>query len=284
MVTGSRGFIGRNVSKKFQNLVEYDVQINKTHNIFDKYAIAKFLKAEKPDVVIHLAANANPSVSIEYPPYDLETNITGTVDLLECCKDEGIEHFIYSSSAVVYGNPKSLPIREDHPINPANPYGISKYAGELYCKYYEKLGLPVTILRFFNIYGENQSKGFFIPDIIKKISSTKSQKLPMRGSPNDSRDFLYVDDLASCVKKVVEKEPTGEIINVGGGKEHKILDVANLICKIMKKKKKLYYKKPIKNSGSSFHADISHAQKILDWKPKTELKDGLKRTVSSYLE
>jgi len=283
MITGSKGFIGINVKKAFKNVVEFDVAINKIHNIFDRYMISEFLKKEKPQVVIHLAANAHPPTSIAYPPHDLETNILGTVNLLECCKEFGINHFIYSSSAVVYGQPRYLPINENHPINPSIPYGISKFSGELYCKYYHKIGVPTTILRFFNIYGESQPYGYFVPDIIKKIKEIKTKKIELKGSPQDSRDFLHVEDLANCIKQVVIKKPFGQIFNVGGGKGYQIKQVAEIITKILNKQKTFYYNASAKKKkGTKLHADIRLAKKTLNWKPKISLYEGLKRTIDYY--
>lgn len=283
MISGSRGFVGKRVAKLFKNVAEYDIAIDRTHSISNKYAISKFLKKENPDIVIHLAANPHVQTSYTDPHFDLELNTSGTLNMLECCHDHGIDHFIFSSTAYVYGEPQYMPIDINHPTNPTSPYGISKLASELYCKFYEKQGLPVTILRFFNIYGDGQPYGYVIPDITKRIRETKGSRFEMRGSPEDVRDFLIVEDLADCIRQVVRKRPIGKILNVGGGKNYTILEVANMISKILKNPKTFYYPKQSSvKKISRLHADITQTTKLLDWKPKTSLEEGLKQVVPKY--
>ena len=138
-------------------------------------------------------------------------------------------------------------------------------------------------MRFFNIYGPNQPLGLVVPDILDKIMKSEDGKVKLRGTDADSRDFLYVDDLANAISKIVQKRITGETINLGGKGNVKIIDLAKKIAQIVGKDITFEVKKQSETSKiSNLHADISKAEKLLDWSPKTSLEEGLKKVVESY--
>jgi nucleoside-diphosphate-sugar epimerase len=224
---------------------------------------------------------------VEDPVYDMNLNIGGTLNLLEVCKNRKIDLLLFSSTAYVYGEPLYQPIDENHKrfhMGIDTPYGISKSACESYCNYYsKKCGVPITIMRFFNIYGPNQSLGLVVPDIIDNIMKSKDGKVKLRGTDADSRDFLYVDDLADAISQIVKKRIVGETINLGGKDNVKIIDLAKKIADTAGKDIIFEVKKQSEASKiSSLHADISKAEKLLDWSPKTSLEDGLKKVIESY--
>ena len=287
MITGSRGFIGSALTKYFDNPIEYDIALDRRMSVLNEHALSLFMDKAKPNIIIHLAGNPFAPKSVEDPVYDMNLNIGGTLNLLEVCKNRKIDLLLFSSTAYVYGEPLYQPVDENHQrfhmgIN--SPYGISKSACESYCNYYrEKCGVPATIMRFFNIYGPNQPLGLVVPDILDNIMKSRDGKVKLRGTDADSRDFLYVDDLANAISKIVKKRISGETINLGGKDNVKIIDLAKKIAKIAGKDITFEVKKQSETSKiSNLHADISKAEKLLDWSPKTSLEEGLKKVVESY--
>ena len=285
MITGSRGFIGSALTKYFDNPIEYDIALDRRMSVLNEHALSLFMDKVEPNIIIHLAGNPLAPKSVEDPIYDMNLNIGGTLNLLEVCKNRKIDLLLFSSTAYVYGESLYLPVVENHQQTyPNSPYGISKSACESYCNYYrEKCGVPATIMRFFNIYGPNQPLGLVVPDILDKIMKSEDGKVKLRGTDADSRDFLYVDDLANAISKIVQKRITGETINLGGKGNVKIIDLAKKIAQIVGKDITFEVKKQSETSKiSNLHADISKAEKLLDWSPKTSLEEGLKKVVESY--
>ena len=256
-------------------------------SVLNEHALSLFMDKVEPNIIIHLAGNPFAPKSVEDPVYDMNLNIGGTLNLLEVCKNRKIDLLLFSSTAYVYGEPLYLPVDENHQrfhMGTDTPYGVSKSACESYCNYYsKKCGVPITIMRFFNIYGPNQSLGLVVPDILDNIMKSKDGKVKLRGTDADSRDFLYVDDLADAISQIVKKRIVGETINLGGKGNVKIIDLAKKIAETAGKDIIFEVKKQSEASKiSSLHADISKAEKLLDWSPKTSLEDGLKKVIESY--
>lgn len=287
LITGSEGFIGshlvKHLSKSFE-IIKFDLRISSFQDTREPKYVMKFLKENKPDIVVHLAANADVSMSKDDAKIDLELNTVGTINMLDAIKETGIDLFILSSSAQVYGEPQYLPMNEEHPLNPKSAYAIAKMAAEKYCDFYrEKFGLPTTIFRFFNVYGPGQPATVVIPNLINKINLAKNS-IDMLGSKNDSRDFIYVDDICDAFDKCIQHKPVGEIINLGSGKETKILELSEVIAKILNKKIKFIYSDKINPSKiNRMIASIDKAKKILKWEPKTNLEDGVKKVIKDFL-
>lgn len=283
MITGSRGFIGSALIKRFSNPIEYDIVIDRRMSILNKDALSLFMDKAEPNIIIHLAGNSLAVRSVEDPVYDMNLNIHGTLNLLEVCKNRNLDLFLFASTAYIYGEPLYLPIDENHQQTfPTTPYGISKSTCEFYCNYYRnKFNVPISIMRFFNIYGIGQPLGLVVPDIINNIMNNKDGIVKLRGSEDDSRDFLYLEDLADAIAKIVQKKIVGETINLGGSSSVKILDLAKKIAKILGKDITFECKKVEKAKISKLHADISKAQRLLDWSPTISLDEGLKTVVES---
>ena len=287
LITGSRGFIGSALTKYFDNPIEYDIALDRRMSVLNEHALSLFMDKVEPNIIIHLAGNPFAPKSVEDPVYDMNLNIGGTLNLLEVCKNRKIDLLLFSSTAYVYGEPLYQPVDENHQrfhMGTDTPYGISKSACESYCNYYsKKCGVPITIMRFFNIYGPNQPLGLAVPDILDNVMKSKDGKVKLRGTDADSRDFLYVDDLADAISQIVKKRIVGETINLGGKGNVKIIDLAKKIAETAGKDIIFEVKKQSEASKiSSLHADISKAEKLLDWSPKTSLEDGLKKVIENY--
>ena len=180
MITGSRGFIGSALTKYFDNPIEYDIALDRRMSVLNEHALSLFMDKVEPNIIIHLAGNPFAPKSVEDPVYDMNLNVGGTLNLLEVCKNRKIDLLLFSSTAYVYGEPLYQPVDENHQrfhMGTDTPYGISKSACESYCNYYsKKCGVPITIMRFFNIYGPNQSLGLVVPDILDNIMKSKDGK------------------------------------------------------------------------------------------------------------
>ena len=284
MITGSRGFIGSALKKKLDNPTEFDIAIDRRMSILNKEALSGFIDENQPNVIIHLAANPLPSKSVEDTIYDMTLNIGGTLNLLEVCKKKELDLLLFTSTAAVYGKPDYLPIDDAHPKHPTSPYGISKLACEGYCNFYRrKYNVPITIARFFNIYGIGQPLGLVIPDIVKKIVENKDGTIKLNGVKEDARDFLYLDDLTEALIKIIQKKLVGYEINFAGDENIRIIDLAKKLAIILKKDIKFEYAN-MGLSASQLYGDISTTKKLLDWSPSTPFDVGLKKVVANILK
>jgi UDP-glucose 4-epimerase len=281
MITGSRGFIGSRLTKLLPEVVEYDIKIDRFQSILNRHSLRRFMAEEAPEIVVHLAANPNISKSIEDPVFDITLNTIGTLNVLEASVESSVKLFVYASSSYVYGEPQYLPVDENHPANPRTPYGIDKFAGECYCReFQQRYGLPIVIGRFFTIYGPDQPRGYVIPDLVQKIKECVNKgSIFLRGSPEDVRAFLHVEDLAHGIKQMVERKPVGETINLGSNVGTKISDLAKMIADLLGKKVELTYPPEKWERISRLVPDITKAKKLLSWQPTVPLNEGLRRVV-----
>jgi UDP-glucose 4-epimerase len=209
LLTGSSGFIGGFLKSA---LLKRNFEVR----TFDQESgdIKKWddLKDISVDVIYHLAAITYVPFSFENPRVTYETNVVGTLNILELCRLNTVKKLIFTS-AYVYGYPKHLPINEEHPVNPTNPYMHSKLIGEEMCqKYSELYGIPCTVIRPFNIYGEGQDERFLIPTILKQAGRNGTIVLE---NPEPKRDFLYVGDLVDAHLKAAENNSKFDIFNIG---------------------------------------------------------------------
>ncbi|MDP2767935.1 MAG: NAD-dependent epimerase/dehydratase family protein, partial [Candidatus Methanoperedens sp.] len=190
----------------------------------------------KADIIIQTAAQINVKKSIEDPVYDADNNINGTLNLLEAARKSEVERFIYLSSAAVYGEPKKLPVDEDHPTNPHSPYGLSRLTGEKYAGlYYSLYGLPVVCLRPFNIFSPRQNPNSPYSGVITKfiVRVRNNQNPVILGDGNQTRDFVYIEDVAAAIFNAMEnKKAVGNVFNIGTGKPTRIKELAKMIIKV----------------------------------------------------
>lgn len=296
IVTGGAGFIGSNLVDKLIDMnnevvVIDDLSTGKMENI---NPVTKFYKAditkkkyvleiferEKPEIVFHLAAQIDVQKSIEFPEKDADINIFGTVNILEASRKNNVKKIIYSSTAAVYGIPEYLGIDENHPLKPISFYGASKLTGEYYIDIYSGLyGLDYTILRYANVYGIREDKkreGGVISIFLDKM--LKEERPTIFGDGSFTRDFIYVDDVVAANIASMDKG-SREVFNIGTGNSISILELFNQMRDIIGVKIEPEFAEERPGDISHSYFDIKKAEKILEWKPKFNLKDGLMNTI-----
>lgn len=280
LVTGSEGFIGKALVKKLKaknfNVVKFSHSLG--DDITKKDAFAKIGKV---DVIIHLAALTYVPSSWEDPAKFIEVNTKGTLNALEFArKSENKPKFILAS-AFVYGNPKHIPIKENDPISPNNPYAVSKHLAEQLSQFYsQNYQIPALALRCFNIYGPGQPKTFLIARIVDGIKSG----IVKLEDPRPKRDFVYVNDVVNAYIKAINYKGEYKIINIASGKSYSVSDIADLAKAFSKKEFVVQFSnKRRKNEIMDSRADISLAKKYLKWLPKTTFEKGLQITLKQSL-
>jgi len=286
LVTGSKGFIGSNLKLDGHETMGFDIKDSLEYDITNPYSVQAFWAEKRPDVVVHLAANPRVGLSQKYPCWDNRINVEGTINVLEASLKNDVKLFIYASTCQVYDVKGGIPMLESSPRYPRTPYAISKYAGEFYCKNFERRGLNTCILRFFNVYGHGQSAGYVIPDLIGRVSRAR-RRVKVYGPPDDSRDFIHVMDVAKAIRKVIEceHEVPGEIINIGTGLEIDMKHLCERMAEAFGKDLEFEYgERPFGMLPGRYQADITKAITLLDWTPKVTLEDGIKLTVSGEKE
>ena len=268
-VTGSRGFIGTQLIKQLKNFEVITDSINSKK--IDLKKMDELIQIESSDIVIHLAAKTQKGRSWnEY----FDNNVIGTQNILEYCIQKKVKKIIFLSS-YVYGNPKYLPIDENHPISPHNDYTKSKFIAEQLCKKYAKeFNLNVVILRPFNIFGETLDEGFLISNLINSLNNNKIVTITNELS---KRDFLFIQDLIDLILKIIEYDFKFEIFNVGSGKSYSFKQIVEMIEKISNKKLKLEFNYDEENCIKNIVADISKISDKIGWKPNISFDDGIQR-------
>ena len=271
-ITGSKGFIGKHLIEKLQLLNIEIIEID----ILDGYDTTNretLKNLPQFDVLCHLAARVFVPYSYDFPYDFYNTNVVGTLNMLEVCRNFNAKMVFMSS--YVYGIPQYQPINEIHPLNSFNPYSNTKIIGEQLCwGYHNDYKLPSIIIRPFNTYGFGQNIDFLIPSIIKQA---KSGKIFLK-DPKPRRDMLYIDDLVDgIIQCIFYQKTTHEIFNLGFGKSHSVLEIAQIVSKISNNNIEIEFSGEARQSEvSDTIADITKARKILDWEPKTTLEEGLK--------
>ncbi len=273
LVTGGTGFIGSYLTEELRKL-NFDIKILTQERLKGRQYIPGDIRDESLNlrgynIVYHLAAFSNPRFCEDNKRLAWDVNVSGTLNLLE--KLEEGQKIIFTSSAHVYSR-SSHPHSEDEPLNPPDFYGLTKKAAEELIEYCSaKKGFAYTILRFFNIYGPRQTKGFLIPDIVEKYRAGGEIKII---NPEAKRDFIYVSDAVSALVKAINARG---IYNIGSRKGTKIGEIYSLIKKEMGAKEVI--EKVIKRNEDALIADATKAKKELGWKPKVGLEEGIKKTI-----
>ena len=238
--------------------------------------LPKTLAEVRPEAVVHAAALISVEESFEKPLLYNKVNVEGTLRLLdELLKLDSVEYFIYLSSAAVYGDPKYLPIDEEHPTEPLSPYGASKLAAEHYVKVYSNLGLKAAILRLFNVYGPRQNLEY-AGVIAKFIDRIRRGKPPVIfGDGKQTRDFIHVQDVVEAIQRALERRIEG-VFNLAYGKPASVLELAEMLLRITKRDLKPIFKPPRPGDVRHSYANVEKMAKALAWKPKISLEDGLR--------
>ena len=243
---------------------------------------------EHPDIVVNFAAESHVDRSIEAPDIFLRTNVIGTMTLLEACRNYGIQRFHQVGTDEVYGD---LPLdrtdlffTEETPIHTSSPYSASKAAADLLVlAYHRTYGLPVTISRCSNNYGPYLFPEKLIPLMISRALADES--LPVYGSGENVRDWLYVKDHCSAIDLVMRKGRNGEVYNIGGHNERTNLQVVKTILKELGKPETLItYVKDRPGHDMRYAIDPTKIRSELGWQPETSFDDGIKQTIRWYLD
>jgi NAD dependent epimerase/dehydratase len=313
LVTGADGFIGSHLVEKLVKLghkVTCLIKYNSfSHNGWLDYIDNKIVKdieiipgditdpdfiltiTRKQDYVFNLAALIAIPFSYKSPKSYVDTNITGTLNVLNSCKRNNFI-LIQTSSSEVYGSAVYTPIDENHPMKGQSPYSATKIAADhLSLSFYHSYDLPISIIRPFNTYGPRQSNRAVIPSIILQMS--KEKKFIRLGLTSPTRDLSYIDDTVdSFIKTLGNKKIFGEVINIGQNYDISILNLYKLIGNLMNKKIPLKREekrfRPKKSEVMQLKCDNTKAASVLGWKPKYNKKNGLEKglikTINWFLE
>ncbi len=299
LVTGGAGFIGSHtvdllLKKGYEVIILDNLVFGTQENINKK---AKFIHADLLDInrlqkklkdinlVMHTAAQISVTDSIKNPINDLNNNLLGTLKLLEFCRKNDVEKFIFSSSAAVYGISPPLPVKEDFRGNPGSPYALSKRSAEMYLNYYAKTyGLDCISLRYSNVYGPRQNsegEAGVITIFINQI--VNGQRPIIFGDGNQTRDFIFVADVAEANVKSMEKRTSNKVFNISTNIQTSIKQLFYKICNEMKKERLRPILKKQRKGEVRFSAlDNNRAKNELEWKPKIGLDEGLRSTIKWF--
>ena len=259
-------------------------------DVRDSYGVRKAV--EGSDVVLHLAALIAIPYSYHSPSAYVETNINGTLNMVQAVKDFSVEKFIHTSTSEVYGSAQFVPISEDHPLCGQSPYSATKIgADQIALSFHSSFDTPVAVIRPFNTYGPRQSARAVIPTIITQIAS--GNNVLKLGAVHPTRDFSFVEDtvrgfvdIAQCYRAV------GQVVNVGSGFEISVGDTARLISEVMGASVEIKTDdqrlRPDKSEVERLFAGVEKAKGLFDWKPVYAgvdgFKQGLKKTVDWFVQ
>lgn len=310
LVTGADGFIGSHLteylvrqghdvrafclynsfgSKGWLDTLEKDIR--KSLDIFmgdvrDPNGVRTAMKG--CDVVLHLAALIGIPYSYHSPDSYVDTNIKGTLNIVQAARDLGVKKVVVTSTSEVYGTARFVPITEAHPLQGQSPYSASKIgADQLAMSFYLSFGTPVAVIRPFNTYGPRQSTRAVIPTIITQLASG-AQKIKL-GSVHPTRDFNYIKDVVRGFVAVAESDKSiGEVINIGSNYEISIKDTVALIAECMGKKVSIICedkrRRPSKSEVERLWADNAKARKLAGWRPLYSGKEGFRKGLIETIE
>jgi len=252
-------------------------------DIRDLAALADVFNKSNFDCVVHLAARAGVRPSLSEPQLYTETNINGTVNLLELARLHDIKQFVFGSSSSVYGINAKVPFSEDDPIcQPISPYAATKGAGELLCHTYSHLyGLRCICLRFFTVYGPRQRPDLAIHKFAKLIS--QHQPIPVFGDGSTRRDYTYIDDIIDGVTAAIDYDKSNyEVINLGESRTVELRELISLLEKELDTHAIIERQPPQPGDVPQTFADVSKARALLNYQPKTQIEEGLRRFVEWF--
>jgi nucleoside-diphosphate-sugar epimerase len=306
LVAGGAGFIGSHIVDK---LIKADAEVTVLDNLytgrienikrykqnrnfrFVKGDVRNFKLVEKlvknVDAVFNLAAVVSVPRSVENPLLANDVNVKGTLNLLKACSDSNVRRFIQSSSASIYGDTETLPVREDCAAQPISPYAVSELAAENYAKvFYKVYELETVCLRYFNVYGPRQTYSPYSGAITIFLNQLLHNQSPtILGDGEQTRDFVYVEDVVSAnMLGLLEKKAVGEVFNISTGEATTLNKLVQMLQEIMGKTSlKPIYNKPRPGDIQHSYASIEKARRILGYEPMFPLEKGLKKLVESTM-
>ena len=266
------------VGKNIQN----EIQVV-TGDLKDVDCVREAVRGQQ--VIFHLGALIGIPYSYVNPRDVVDTNINGTLNILTAALDSDIQKVVHTSTSEIYGTAQYVPMDEKHPVNPQSPYAASKLGADLLAlSFHRSFDLPVGIIRPFNIFGPRQSARAVIPSIITQALIKRKISL---GSGFPTRDLTFVRDTVNGFIDFAECEKTvGEVVNLGSGYEVSINQIINLISNCLEKKIQIQREKtrirPEKSEVERLFSDSSKAKRLFGWHPKTNLKQGIEKTISWF--
>jgi len=296
LVTGGAGFIDSNLVKQLlddgHEVIVLDNLMSGYRYNLNPFPDVRFIKGDVRDpavvsqavngieVIFHLAASVGNTRSIEHPIEDSEINIIGTLQVLEAARQHSVLKVFFSSSTGIFGELKTLPIREDHPVEPDSPYGASKLAAEKLCLAYSKLyNIEVVCLRYFNVYGPNQRYDAY-GNVIPIFAYRLLHHLPLiiYGDGEQTRDFVNVRDVAQANYKPAMSQVVSGAFNIASGYSITIERLAELMLGASGIQVKIEHGPPRQGDVRFSLADISAARLALGYEPTVSLKEGLEES------
>lgn len=297
LVTGGAGFIGSNVVDRFlaeghEVAVFDDLSSGFAEfvpprarffrgDLADAAAVDAAIAAFRPEVVDHHAAQIDVRKSVEDPVWDARVNVLGSIGLLQACTRHGVRKVIYASTGgALYGEGRSLPATEDHPVNPEAPYGASKHTVEHYLYLWKLLhGLDYTVLRYPNVYGPRQNPHGEAGVNAIFIGLMLAGKRPrIFGDGEAVRDYLFVDDVVEANVLALTRG-SGEMVNIGTGVGTSVNDIVRGLQAILGFTEGPIHEAPRAGEIQRIYLDASRAREVLGWTPKVTFEEGLRRTV-----
>jgi UDP-glucuronate 4-epimerase len=310
LITGGAGFIGSHlvdlllaeggwsitVVDDFNNF--YDPEIKRENvrahlrnsayelrevDIRDRLALKEAAEGKRFDCIVHLAARAGVRPSLTQPLLYSETNINGTLNLLELAREHNVKQFVFGSSSSVYGENTRVPFSEDDPIfHPISPYAATKGAGELLCHTYSHLyGLRCVCLRFFTVYGARQRPDLAIHKFARLISEGKP--IPVFGDGTTRRDYTYIDDVIAGVRAAIDYTASNyEVINLGESRTVELRELISLLEKELDLHAVIDWQPLQPGDVPQTYADITKAKRLLAYNPQTQIEEGIHRFVDWF--
>ena len=299
LITGGAGFIGSHVVDRLLErghkvVVVDDLSTGRRSNLpsgiplhqvdIATPTLEEVFQQERPELVLHLAAQISVQVSIQDPLKDARSNLQGSLNLLQNCAKYGVQKIVYASSGgAIYGEPQYLPCDEGHPVQPLSHYGVSKFAVENYLYVYRLThGLDYTVVRFGNIYGPRQDP-LGEAGVVAIFSQNMLAQRPVtiNGSGEQERDFLYVLDTAESVIKAIEGE-SGQAYNIGTGKGASVNQIYSMLKAATAYSGDATYGPAKPAEVFKIYLDNTRARRELVWEPRFTLEEGLRATVDWF--
>ena len=310
LITGGAGFIGSHLAERLLGEGGWEITIVDDLNDFyspeikrqnlqplltdeackfyeadirDNARLAEIFDENEFDVIVHLAARAGVRPSLKEPRLYAETNINGTLNLLELARDHDIRQFVFGSSSSVYGINEKVPFSEDDPIrNPISPYASTKAAGELICHTYSHLfDIRTVCLRFFTVYGARQRPDLAIHKFTRLIS--EGRPIQMFGDGSTRRDYTYIDDIIQGVRAAIDFDGSmHEVFNLGESETTELRRLIELIEDSLGKKAEIDRQPMQPGDVPITYADISKARRMLGYDPRTKIEEGIPKFVEWF--
>jgi UDP-glucose 4-epimerase len=299
VVTGGAGFIGSHVVDAYvaaghQVIVIDNLCSGKRENLNPQArfveqdildpATADLIRAERPDVLNHHAAQIDVRRSVADPAFDARTNVLGTLGLLEAARQAGVKKVLFvSSGGAVYGEQETFPAPETHQTWPVSPYGVSKRSGELYCHFFQaEYGLPFVAFRYSNVYGPRQDPhGEAGVVAIFSGKMLRGEPVTVNGDGTQTRDYVFVGDVARMSLRALERDATGPV-NIGTGVETDVNVLAGTLREVAGSRSDIQHGPAKGGEQRRSVVDIRRARAVFGWQPEVPLRDGLARTVEFF--